>query len=314
MRRILTISLPCCLLALTVVQGQQKQSRARQPSVDELSQAVRAGDIRALEQLRTLAGKGDAIAQFNLGVIYQGGDGVPKDVEVAAQWYRKAAEQGYADAQYNLGWMYDAGEGMPRNASVAAKWYRKAAEQGNVEAQFSLASMYEDGKGLAKDATLAVHWYRKAAEQGDASAQKKLDLLSESFEVERPEYFEVPLRKESGLFFVAVLINDKISLDFILDSGASDVSIPADVVLTLMRTGTITAADFKGTNTYVLADGSTVPSKTFRIKSLKVGNRVLQNVSGSLSPVEGSLLLGQSFLGRFKSWSVDNLRQVLTLR
>jgi predicted aspartyl protease len=313
-RRILTISLLCCLLALAVVQGQQKQSRARQPSVDELIKAVRTGDVRALEQLRTLAGKGDAIAQFNLGVIYQDGNGVPKDAEVAAQWYRKAADQGYADAQYNLGWMYDAGEGMPRNAPLAAKWYRKAAEQGNADAQFSLASMYEDGKGLAKDENLAVHWYRKAAEQGDASAQKKLDRLTDSLDVELSESSEVALRKESGLFFVAVLINDKISLDFILDSGASDVSIPADVVLTLMRTGTITAADFRGTNTYVLADGSTIPSKTFRIKSLKVGNRVLANVSGSLSPVEGSLLLGQSFLSRFKSWSVDNLRQVLSLR
>jgi len=288
---------------LGIVHGQQKQSRARQWSVDELSQAVRDGDVRALEQLRTLAGKGDATAAFNLGVIYQGGDGVPKDVEVAAQWYLKAAEQGYADAQYSLGWMYDAGEGRPKNALLAAKWYGKAAEQGNADAQFSLASMYEDGKGVTKDANSALHWYRKAAEQGDAGAQKKVELFG-----------EVALRKMGGVFIVPVLINDRISLDFILDSGASDVSIPADVVLTLVRTGTLTSADFKGSNTYVLADGTTVPSKTFRIRSLKVGNRALENVSGSLSPVEGSLLLGQSFLSRFESWSVDNFRQVLTLK
>ena len=111
-----------------------------------------------------------------------------------------------------------------------------------------------------------------------------------------------------------VLINGKVPLDFILDSGASDVSIPADVVLTLMRTGTLTAADFTGRNTYALADGSRVPSSTFRIKSLKVGDRVLENVSASVSPVEGSLLLGQSFLGRFASWSVDNVRRVLILK
>ena len=202
--------------------------------------------------------------------------------------------------------MYDAGEGVPENASAAARWYRKAADQGNADAQFSLASMYEHGRGVDKDFTVAVKWYRKAAEQGDANAKKKLDQLADSF--------EVALRKERGLFLVPVLINSRISLDFILDSGAYDVSIPADVVLTLMRTGTLTAADFTGTNTYVLADGSTVPSKTFRINSLKVGDRVLKNVSGSLSPVEGSLLLGQSFLTRFKSWSVDNERQVLILK
>jgi hypothetical protein len=58
-----------------------------------------------------------------------------------------------------------------------------------------------------------------------------------------------------------------------------------------MRTGTLTGADFTGTNTYILADGSEVPSQTFRIRSLKVGDRVLENVAGVAS-VNGDLLLG----------------------
>jgi predicted aspartyl protease len=306
MRTIVAISMPCFFLALGFTQGQQKQPQVRQRNVSELSQAARAGDVQALEQLRAVAGKGDVIAAFTLGAIYQNGDGVPKDAEAAARWYLKAAEQGYADAQYSLGWMYDAGEGVPKNAALAAQWYRRAADQGNADAQFSLASMYEGGRGVVKDINLAVQWYRKAAEQGDGAAEKRLDRLSDSF--------AVALRKNSGVLVLPVLINGKLTLDFILDSGAADVSIPADVVLTLMRTGTLTAADFTGTNTYVLADGSTVPSRTFRIKSLRVGNRVVENVSGSLSPVEGSLLLGQSFLSRFNSWTVDNLRQVLVLR
>jgi predicted aspartyl protease len=62
-----------------------------------------------------------------------------------------------------------------------------------------------------------------------------------------------------------------------------------------------------------MADGSTVPSRRFRIRSLKVGDRVLENVTGSIAPVAGSLLLGQSFLTRFKSWSIDNQRQALVL-
>jgi predicted aspartyl protease len=102
-------------------------------------------------------------------------------------------------------------------------------------------------------------------------------------------------------------------LDFVVDSGASDVSIPADVVMTLMRTGTLKDSDFLGEKTYVLADGSKVPSQTFRIRSLKVGDKVLQNVNGSIAPVQGSLLLGQSFLSRFKSWLVDNGKHALLL-
>ena len=125
---------------------------------------------------------------------------------------------------------------------------------------------------------------------------------------------EVHLQQRGGVLVVPVLINERLPLDFIIDSGASDVSIPNDVVSTLMRTGTLTAVDFTGTQTYVLADGSKVPSQTFRIRSLKVGNLVLTNVAASVASANGSLLLGQSFLGRFKSWSIDNSRQFLILQ
>jgi predicted aspartyl protease len=102
-------------------------------------------------------------------------------------------------------------------------------------------------------------------------------------------------------------------LNFVVDSGAADVSVPADVVSALMRTGAIKPSDFLGTQTYRLADGSVAPSATFRIRSLTVGETTLENVTGTVALYEGGLLLGQSFLGRFKSWSIDNTRHVLVL-
>jgi predicted aspartyl protease len=123
----------------------------------------------------------------------------------------------------------------------------------------------------------------------------------------------IAMHQEGGTYVVPVLINATITLDFIVDSGAADVSIPADVVLTLMRSGSVRSSDFLGTKTYTLADGSTVPSSTFRIKSLKVGDRVIENVTVSVVDVKGSLLLGQSFLGRLKSWSIDNAKHALVL-
>ena len=123
----------------------------------------------------------------------------------------------------------------------------------------------------------------------------------------------IPLEKQGGTLVVPVLINNAITLNFIVDSGAADVSIPSDVVKTLMRTGTLKQADFLGKRTYVLADGSKVPSETFRIRSMKVGDRVVENVTGSVTQPDGVLLLGQSFLGRFKSWSIDNGKQALLL-
>jgi predicted aspartyl protease len=124
----------------------------------------------------------------------------------------------------------------------------------------------------------------------------------------------IPVKAQGGTYVVPVLINKAITLNFVIDSGASDVSIPADVVLTLVRSGTVLRSDFIGTKTYTLADGSTVPSTTFRIRSLTMGNNVvIENVTGSIAPVRGELLLGQSFLSRFKSWSIDNAKQALVL-
>jgi clan AA aspartic protease (TIGR02281 family) len=124
---------------------------------------------------------------------------------------------------------------------------------------------------------------------------------------------EVPLNAVNGTFVVPVEINGVITLNFIVDSGATDVSVPSDVVSTLMRTGTIERSDFIGTQTYILADGSESPSNTFIIRSLKIGNVHIENVTGSVSPAKGSLLLGQSFLQRFKSWSIDNTMHDLVL-
>jgi predicted aspartyl protease len=124
---------------------------------------------------------------------------------------------------------------------------------------------------------------------------------------------EIALQKDGGTFAVPVTINDALTLNFAVDSGATDVSIPADVVLTLMRSGTIDQGDFLGNRIYVLADGSTVPSPIFRIRALRVGDREVRNVVANIAPVNGALLLGQSFLSHFASWSIDNRRGVLVL-
>lgn len=123
----------------------------------------------------------------------------------------------------------------------------------------------------------------------------------------------IPMLQQGGTYVVPVTINDVITLNFVVDSGAADVSIPQDVVSTLIRTQTITAADFLGTRSYKLADGSIVPSETFRIKSLQVGTAKANNVIGSVVNEGGALLLGQSFLSKFRSVSVDNSKHLLKL-
>jgi clan AA aspartic protease (TIGR02281 family) len=140
------------------------------------------------------------------------------------------------------------------------------------------------------------------------------DVVSSSLPNQISSRPEVPLKKYGGTFLVPVQINGAITLDFTVDTGASDVSVPADVFSTLRRTGTIKDEDIIGEETYLLANGSKEKAMTFTIRSLKVGDKLVENVRGSVASAQGTLLLGQSFLGRFKSWSFDNSTHQLVLQ
>ena len=134
----------------------------------------------AVRWFRQAAEQGLAGAQYNLGVMYANGDGVPEDKAEAVQWYRQAAEQGFTEAQYTLGVMYDNGQGVPEDDAEAVKWYRRAAEQGKkAEAQLSLGRMNYNGEGGPKNNAEAVKWFRLSAEQGNAEAQLGLGILYE---------------------------------------------------------------------------------------------------------------------------------------
>ena len=82
-------------------------------------ETVEVTDI--VTELRLAAEQGDADAQFNLGVMYANGEGVPENDAEAVKWYRLAAEQSHADAQFKLGVMYDLGNGVPENDAEAAR-------------------------------------------------------------------------------------------------------------------------------------------------------------------------------------------------
>jgi TPR repeat protein len=133
-------------------------------------QVKKADDPRILE-LRKAAEQGNARAQFNLGLMYATGQGVPQDYVEAARWFRKAAGQGNASAQYNLGVMYY-GRGVPQNYAEAARWYRKAADQGNASAQYNLGVMYYYGRGVPLDYVQAHMWLNLAASRASGDDLK----------------------------------------------------------------------------------------------------------------------------------------------
>jgi TPR repeat protein len=109
--------------------------------------------------------------------MFREGRTAAKDADEAADWFRLAAEQGHAGAQFQLGGLYDAGEGVRQNGTEAVRWYLRAAEQGLTEAQFTLDLMYAQGRRPPKDRAIAVRWHQRAAEQGHADAQFRLGTL-----------------------------------------------------------------------------------------------------------------------------------------
>lgn len=146
-----------------------------------------------LQALREKAEQGDANAQFNLGVMYANGRGVPQDGAQAAVWWRKAAEQGLAGAQNNLGGMYGSGQGVAQDYGQAVAWFRKAADQGDQDGQFNLGMLYANGHGVPQDYTQAVAWWRKAAEQGDSAAQFALSGMYAAGAGVRQDYVEADM-------------------------------------------------------------------------------------------------------------------------
>ena len=137
----------------------------------------------ALRELRPLAEQGDADAQYNFGVMYQDGRGVPQDYIESAKWIRKAAEGGHARAQYSLGTIYRSAiyaavAGLTQDHAEAAKWFRKAAEQGYYLAQSTLGTLYVGGASVPQDYVQAHMWFSLAAAQGDKIAAESRDIIA----------------------------------------------------------------------------------------------------------------------------------------
>jgi TPR repeat protein len=101
-----------------------------------------------------------------------------EDYTTALKFWRPVAEQGDADAQYNLGVTYRKGQGVPQEDAEAVKGYRKAAGQGSAPAQQSPGCMYANGNGVPQDFIQAYMWSSVAAASGNKAAQENSELFA----------------------------------------------------------------------------------------------------------------------------------------
>ena len=99
------------------------------------------------------------------------------DFATALREWEPLAKQGNARAQYNLGVMYDKGDGVLQDDKTAVKWYRLAAKQGNALAQGNLGVKYAQGQGVLKDYVYAHMWGNIAATNGNKMSVKFRDFV-----------------------------------------------------------------------------------------------------------------------------------------
>lgn len=117
-------------LALTAIILSGPTNANAGPFEDAVMAYGRGDYTTAMRLFRPLAEQGTAIPQYNVGVMYENGKGIPQDYAEALKWYQLAAAQGGAGAAYNLGGMYANGKGVERNYVIAHMWFNLAAAKG----------------------------------------------------------------------------------------------------------------------------------------------------------------------------------------
>lgn len=154
---------------------EQELKLVKSPAKPNIEKILNAHD---LDLYKHLAEQGDAMAQNNLGLMYEAGHGVTQDFDLAIYWLAKAAKQGSSEAQYNIGRMVYFGNGVAKDYVQAFNLYKKAAEQGDTLAQSAIGMMYARGEGIAQDFIRAHMWTNLAAIKGDEYVADNRDKLA----------------------------------------------------------------------------------------------------------------------------------------
>lgn len=120
------------------------------------------------------------------------------------------------------------------------------------------------------------------------------------------------MEKENGVYKVPVTVNG-IPMRFILDTGASLISMSATEAEQLYAQGALKPSDVVGKSRFQDATGAISPGAVVRLRSVQIGDRVLENVNANIvSSNKAPLLLGQSALSQFGNISIDYRRNVVT--
>lgn len=104
------------------------------------------------------------------------------DFDTAAREFKILAAKGERESQYLLGLLYEEGQGLPKDDVEASYWYARSADQGYVDAYFALGQLFVHRKGDFQDRMAAHHWFSLAREYGhrlgDQELQRNLNAMT----------------------------------------------------------------------------------------------------------------------------------------
>ena len=133
--------------------------------------------LTALQLATQEALNGDHAAQTLLGVIYQSGQVVPRDLKKAREWYEIASNNGNVQAAYRLGFFYLNGlGGLNHDFEQAHKYFTVAADAGDLTAQLNLGLLYLEGNEIPRNLEKAEKLFEAVANKNVADAQYTLGV------------------------------------------------------------------------------------------------------------------------------------------
>jgi uncharacterized protein len=136
---------------------------------------------KAVKEWRDPALKGDADAQFNMGQAYKLGRGVKADLDVASDWYLRAARQGHIQAADSYGHLLH----YRGKISEAMPYLQASADRGEPRSQYLLGTELFNGTNTAKDWVKAYAYMTRASSAGLAPASRSLSQMDQYIPLEQ---------------------------------------------------------------------------------------------------------------------------------
>ena len=150
--------------------------------------------------------------------------------------------------------------------------------------------------------------------------QKKLEeriarMKKRSVAEKEEQVTEVAISKRAGGTFNVDCNVNGLALNMIFDTGASDVTISKVEADFMLKNNYLSKDDIKGKKFYQTADGGITEGTVITLKEVKIGDAVLHNVDASVvKSQKAPLLLGESVLQKFGTFTVDNINSKLIIR